>query len=186
MKFQYFKTDLSVNITIEDAKRQYKKLILKYHPDLAAKNGLTVEEATKACQTINAEWDYIKKHNYNVHEGDDGDIFTDWNQTKADETTERYADIIEQLVKMEGVTIEICGSFIWLGGNTFEHKDEIKGLDTYGVKVGWASKKKMWFLAPPNWKKKSHKELTMSNIRNTYGSQFVGVGKTAAGRALTA
>lgn len=186
MKFQYFKTDLSVNITIEDAKRQYKKLILTYHPDLAAKNGLTVEEATKACQTINAEWDYIKKHNYNVHEGDDGDIFTDWNQTSADETTERYADIIEQLVKMEGVTIEICGSFIWLGGNTFEHKDEIKALAAYGVKVGWANKKKMWFLAPSDWKKKSHKELTMGNIRNTYGSQFVGVGKTAAGRALTA
>ena len=186
MKFQYFKTDLSTNLTIEEAKRQYKRLILTHHPDLAAKNGMTVEEATKATQTINAEWDYIRKHNYNIHETKDGGVYTDWNQDTADDVTERYAQIIEQLIKMEGVTIEICGSFIWLGGNTFEHKGEIKRLDAYGVKVGWANKKKMWFLAPPDWKKKSHKELTMDNIRNTYGSQFVGVGKTAAGRALTA
>jgi curved DNA-binding protein CbpA len=187
MKFQYFKTNgLTINLTIEEAKRQYKRLILTHHPDLAAKNGMTVEEATKATQTINAEWDYLKAHNYNIHENSDGDIFTDFNQTKADATTERYADIIEQLIHMEGLTIEICGCFIWLGGNTFEHKSEIKALDAYGVKVGWANKKKMWFLAPLDWKKKSRKELTMDNIRETYGSQFVGVGKTAAGRALTA
>lgn len=188
MKFAYFKTGgLTNNMTIEEAKKQYKQLILKWHPDLATRNGISVEEATKATQTINAEWDYLKAHNYNIHENDDGDIYTDWNQTKADDVTERYADIIEQLIKMEGVTIEICGCFIWLGGNTFEHKAEIKTLADYGVKVGWANKKKMWFLAPPNWKKKGRKELSMDDIRNTYGSQFVnGNYKTAAGRALSA
>jgi curved DNA-binding protein CbpA len=181
MKFQYFKTDLTTNLTIEEAKRQYKRLILTHHPDLAAKNGMTVEEATKATQTINAEWDYLKAHNYNIHETKDGGVYTDWNQDVADDVTAKYADIIEALIHMEGVVIELCGSFIWLSGNTYEHKSDIKGLG-----FRWANKKKMWFLAPSDWKKKGHKELSMSDIRNTYGSQVIGVGKTAAGRALTA
>ena len=169
MKFKYFKADHTT--TIEDAKKQYKRLILKYHPDLAAKNGLTVEEATKACQTINAEWEFLKKHNYNIHEAANGGTYTDWNQDKADDVTERYADIIEQLVKMDGVLIEVCGGFLWLSGNTKEHKDTIKALG-----FRWASKKKMWFMAPQGWKKKGRRELAMDEIRDTYGSVKVAAG----------
>ena len=179
MKFQYFKADHMT--TIEDCKKQYKKLILSFHPDLAAKNGLSVEEATKACQTINAEWDYLRKHNYNIHEGKDGGTYTDWNQDMPDDVTERYAEIIDALIKMEGVVIEICGSFLWLSGSTYDHKAEIKGL---GFK--WASKKRMWYLAPQGWRKKGHRELSMGEIRSNYGSQFVGTGRQVAGRMLSA
>jgi len=181
MKFQYFKTDLSTNLTIEEAKRQYKKLILAYHPDLAVRNGLTIEEATEACQKINAEWDYIKSHNYNIHESKDGGTYTDTNQDAPDDVTEKYKDIIEALIKMEGVIIEICGSFIWLSGGTYDHKAEIKAL---GFK--WASKKKMWFLAPQGWRKRGRRELSMSEIRSSYGSQFVDTSRQAAGRMLKA
>ena len=177
MNFKYFKADHTT--TIEDAKKQYKRLVLKFHPDLAAKNGISVEEATKACQTINAEWDYLRKHNYNIHETKDGGTYTDWNQDMPDEVTERYADIIEQLVRMEGVLIEICGSFIWLSGNTYAHKADIKALG-----FRWASKKKMWFLAPQGWRKKGRRELGMDEIRATYGSQKVAAGKVV--RALGA
>ena len=169
MKFQYFKADHTT--TIEDAKKQYKRLILMYHPDLAAKNGLTVEEATKACQTINAEWDYLRKHNYNIHEGQNGGSYTDWTQDAPDDVTNAYADIIEQLIHMDGVLVEICGSFIWLSGNTYAHKADIKSLG-----FRWASKKKMWFLAPSDWKKKGRRELSMGEIRDTYGSVKVASG----------
>lgn len=170
MKFQYFKADYTT--AIEEAKKQYKRLILKFHPDLAVKNGMSVEEATKACQTINAEWDYLRKHNYNIHVSQNGGTYTDWNQDKADDVTERYADIIEQLIKMEGVLIEVCGSFIWLSGSTKEHKDAIKALG-----FRWASKKKMWFLAPQGWKKRGRRELGMDEIRGTYGSVKVAAGQ---------
>lgn len=170
MKFQYFKADHMTSI--EEAKKQYKALILKWHPDLAVKNGIDYDEATRACQQINAEWDYLRKHNYNIHTSATGNTYTDENQDVPDEVTERYADIIEALVKMEGVLIEICGSFIWLSGNTYEHKAEIKALG-----FRWANKKKMWFLAPKEWKKKGRRELQMDEIRNAYGSVKVAAGQ---------
>ena len=177
MQFKYFKANYQT--TIEEVKKQYKQLIFKYHPDLAEKNGLTVDEATKACQTINAEFDYLKTHNFNIHETAEGSTYTDWNQETPDDVTSRFAEIIEQLVKMEGIIIEVCGSFLWLSGSTYDHKAEIKGLG-----FRWASKKKMWFLAPKDWKKKSRRELTMGEIRDTYGSQFVNA--TAHRMALSA
>lgn len=173
MKFTYFKADYQT--TIEEVKKQYKQLIFKYHPDLAEKNGMSVEEATKATQTINAEFDYLKTHNYNIHETAEGSTYTDWSQDVPDDVTDRFAEIIEQLIKMEGVIIEICGKFVWLSGSTYDHKTEIKGL---GFK--WAGKKRMWYLAPKDWKKKSRRELTMGEIRDVYGSQVVGTGHRMA------
>lgn len=176
MQFKYFKADYAT--TIEEAKKQYKQLVFKFHPDLAQKNGVTFEEANEALKTINAEFDYLKKHNYNIHETAEGSTYTDWSQDVPDDVTARYAEIIEALIHMEGVIIEICGSFIWLSGNTYQHKAEIKGLS-----FKWAHKKKMWYLAPEGWRKKSRRELTMGEIRETYGSQFVA---TAPRMALTA
>jgi hypothetical protein len=171
MNFKYFKPMRGMtagSTPIEEYKRQYKRLILTHHPDLAAKNGMTIEEATAATQTINAEWDYIKRHNYNIHEDAHGNVYTDQSQDTPDNVTENFAAIIEALINLEGLEIEICGSFIWVGGNTYEHKATIKGLG-----FRWANKKKMWFLAPEGWRKKSHRELTMGEIRDTYGSQKV-------------
>lgn len=172
MKFKYFKADYQT--TIEEVKKQYKKLIFKYHPDLAAKNGLTIDEATEATKTINVEFEYLRKHNYNIHETAEGSTYTDWSQDVPDDVTNRYAEIIETLIHMEGVIIEICGKFVWLSGSTYDYKNEIKNLG-----FRWASKKKMWFLAPKDWKKKSNHELTMSEIRDTYGSQLVNMAQRA-------
>ena len=174
MQFKYFKANYQT--TIEDAKKQYKALIFKYHPDLAAKNGIGIEEATKATQTINAEWEYLQKHNFNIHEGQQkGSTYTDETQDAPDDVTARYAEVIEALIHMEGVIIEICGSFIWLSGSTYDHKAEIKGLG-----FRWAPKKRMWYLAPKNWKKKSRRELTMGEIRDAYGSMVVATGHRVA------
>lgn len=168
MKFQYFKANFQT--TIEEAKRQYRKLAMKLHPDMGGS-----EEAMKQ---LNAEWEYLSRHNYNIHETAEGSTYTDWSQDVPDDVTARYAEIIEALIHMEGVIIEICGSFIWLSGNTYDHKAEIKGLG-----FRWAHKKRMWYLAPEGWHKKSRRELTMGEIRDTYGSQFV---STTPRMALTA
>ena len=165
MQFTYFKADQ--NTTIEDIKRQYRKLALKLHPDMGGN--------LKAMQQLNAEWDYLKAHNFNVHETMDGKRYRDMDQTAPDNVTEEFAAIIERLIRMEGVLIEVCGSFLWLSGSTYDHKDEIKAMG-----FRWASKKRMWFLAPEGWRKKSRHELSMGEIRDTYGSQMVGTGHSMA------
>lgn len=158
--------------TIEEIKRQYRKLALKHHPD----RGGRLEDM----QRINAEWDVLKKRCYNIHEDMSGNVYTDQTQETPDNVTEMFAEIIERLIKMEGLEIEICGSFVWVGGNTRKHKDELKEMG-----FRWASKKRMWFLAPQGWRKRGRRELSMDEIRESYGSKKIDY-KQAAGRLLTA
>lgn len=159
MKFQYFTADHTT--TIEDAKKQYYRLCLRWHPDRP--NG-----DLKVMQAINAEWDYLRRHNYNIHQTKDGGTYTDWSQDVPDDVTNEFADIISQLVTMQGLEIEICGSWLWVGGNTREHKDALKSMG-----MRWASKKRRWYRAPKDWKRKTHRELSMDEIRDKFGSTSV-------------
>lgn len=169
----YFKFRANEPITIEKIKKMYHELALRWHPDRP--NG---DLATM--QAINAEFDQLRKRYYNVHEAQNGNVYTDETQDRSDDVTANFIDIIDQLIHMEGLLIEVCGSFLWLGGNTYEHKAEIKAMG-----FRWASKKKRWFLAPKDWKKKGRRELSMDEIRENYGSRVVSTGTTTA-RALTA
>lgn len=171
--YKFFKFRTSETITIEAIKRQYRKLALENHPDRGGD-----EEAMKA---INAEFDALRKRYYNVHESQSGATYRDEKQDAPDNVTAHFEEIIEQLLKMDGVGIEICGSFIWLDGNTYAHKAEIKAL---GFK--WASKKKKWFLAPEGWRKMGRRELSMDEIRDNYGSQRVAAGRYVGRKKLTA
>jgi len=157
---------------IEDIKGQYKRLALKLHPDM----GGSVEEMAR----LNVEFDFLKTHNFNVHKGQSGDVYTDQTQDRPDDVTDRFKDIIDQLIHMDGLEIEICGAFLWIGGNTKEHKDDLKAMG-----MRWASKKRRWFLAPQGWRKRGRRELTMGEIRSSYGSQRIQY-CTTADRLLTA
>lgn len=169
-QFQFIKADFQT--AIEDIKSQYKKLALKLHPDM----GGSVEDMAR----LNVEFDFCRKHNYNIHRAKSGATYTDQTQDTPDDVTNNFVDIIESLIHMDGLEVEICGSFLWVGGNTREHKDELKAMG-----FRWASKKKRWFLAPQGWKKKGRRELSMNEIRGTFGSQKVDY-QHAAGRVLTA
>lgn len=159
MEFKFFKFHAGAAITIEKIKKMYRELALANHPDRGGD-----EETMKV---INAEFDALKKRYYNVHEASNGSVYTDETQTKADDVTERFIDIINVLINLDGLDIEICGSFVWVSGDTYPHKETLKGL---GFK--WARSKKKWFLAPEGWKK-TGASMSMNKIRRVYGSQKV-------------
>ncbi|EGO8243041.1 TPA: molecular chaperone DnaJ, partial [Enterococcus faecalis] len=71
-------------------------------------------------------------------------------------------------LKMENVSIEVIGAFLWVSGNTKPYKEELKALN-----MKWSNNKKSWYLAPDGYKKRSKKKYNMSDIRNMYGSQVV-------------
>lgn len=157
MRFAWFKADFRT--PIEECKRQYRKLVMEHHPDRGGN-----EEDMKA---INAEWEWFHKHNYNIHETKEGSVYTDERQEAPDEVTERFAWLINILIAMEGVGIEICGSFIWLSGDTKPYKEVLKALG-----FRWARKKGMWYIAPTKYRKR-RRECSMNEIRDWYGSYKV-------------
>ncbi len=111
---------------------------------------------------INAEYDNMFAKVKDIHKNKDGEIYTKENM----ETATEFKDIIDRLIKMQGLEIEVIGKFIWVSGDTKPYKE---GLKTLGFR--WHSKKKMWYKAPEGYKRRGGgKEYSMDEIRDMYGS----------------
>ena len=156
----YFK---NIN-TIEALRRQYKDLLKVNHPD----NG---GDVTKM-QEINAEYDKLFKMLKDKHEsnttGSEKDK-TSFDNMKYDFTEDqKLREVLQQIISFEGINIEIVGCWIWVDGNTYQYKDALKEI---GFK--WAREKKKWHFHTEAFRKRSHKTLSMDDIRNYYGSTEV-------------
>ncbi len=152
--------------TLEELKRQYRDLLKKYHPDNANGN-------TKATQAINAEYDRLFKilkdsPKPNAADGE-GHKKTTFSNMKNDFTEDRQIrEVLQQIITLDGISIEIVGYWIWVDGNTYAHKVFLKDL---GFK--WAREKKKWYFHTEAFRKKSNRKLSMEDIRNYYGSTEV-------------
>lgn len=148
---------------LEQLRKQYKELLKIYHPDCP--NG-----STEACQAINAEYDKLFKELKDKHES---------KQTSKEENNKAgYSDmqwnfeedaalreVLQKVIYFENIVIELCGSWIWISGNTYQYKDELKEI---GFK--YAPKKRSWYWHSEAFRKKGKKTLSMDDIRNYYGS----------------
>lgn len=134
-------------------KERYKKLAKKYHPDLQ-QGEEEKKKATKIMSQINNEYKKLT-------------------QSKNTRNTEKaFMDIILNIIVHlpADIEIEICGTWIWVSGNTRPYKEKLK---KQGFK--WASKKKMWFWKPDDGgKRKPRTSTDMEIIREKYGSRKVG------------
>ena len=148
--------------TLEELRKQYKELLKKYHPD----NGGS-EEATKA---INCEYEELFKLLKNRHErkASEAESNTSENVKWNFEEDEKLREVLQNIINFSDITIEICGSFIWVSGNTYQYKKELKEFS-----FKWASQKKMWYWRPETYIKKGKKTLSMEDIRSYYGSTEV-------------
>lgn len=127
--------------TLEDLKKQYKRLAFQNHPDRGGK---------------------LK----DVHKNAQGEFYTA--RTATTETATEFMDIIEKLIRMDGIEIEVCGSWLWVTGDTRPHKEDLKAL-----KFRWSSNKSAWYFHRDGYKKRSNKSLTLDEIRDYYGSEKI-------------
>lgn len=152
--------------TLDELKAVYRKLAMKHHPDVGGD--------TETMQRINAEYEAVFER-LKAEQN---------NRAAADTTGKTYAtaeqaadfiEIINKLIRMDGLVIELCGRWLWISGDTMKHKDELKAAG-----CRWSSQKKMWsWHFPEDGGYKKHKAKSMSYIRARYGSSMVG----AAGNA---
>jgi hypothetical protein len=72
---------------------------------------------------------------------------------------------------LSGVTVELCGAWLWVSGDTYPHREALK---EQGFR--FSHKKRMWYFAGvparPLWAR-SQKEFSMPQIRETFGSEFI-------------
>ncbi len=167
-RFKYFN-----NIqTLEQLRKEYKKLLKLHHPD----NGGTKE----ASQTINNEYEALFKILKDRHDSkeaaDTADNSKATDNSKSNmydfESDKALREVLQKIISFEGIVIEIIDSWIWVSGDTYNHKAELKQI---GFK--WDSQKKMWYFHNDNgYRKSSNKKLNIEDIRNYYGSQKVNAG----------
>ena len=161
---RYFKSPQ----TLEELRKQYRDLLKKFHPD--NENGS--EEITKA---INTEYEQLFKVLKNRHESKTTDKAD--NEAKKSsyenmkynfEEDEKLREMLNKVIYFEGITIEIIGNWLWIGGNTYQYRKELK---EFGFK--WASQKKTWYWHSEAFRKRSHRNLSMNDIRDYFGSTEV-------------
>ena len=128
---------------INEAKKIYKTLAKKLHPDMDGGN----EESFKI---LNAVYTDLIEHKI---------YFS--NDFKIDIELEK---VISLILHFENITIELVGSWIWVSGDTKEIKEKLKEL---GFK--WASKKMMWYYGEMKSKKPTPKSI--DEIKAKYGSE---------------
>ena len=80
----------------------------------------------------------------------------------------KYPEIINKLVCLEGIIIELIGNWIWVSGNTYEHREVIKQTGFM-----FAPSKCMWYHRPPDYKSTNREPKTIEYIRFKYGSEVV-------------
>lgn len=84
------------------------------------------------------------------------------------ESEKEIAEMIQKIVRVKGIIVEICGSWIWLTGNTFPVHDTIHA---FGFK--FSRQKKAWYFSPYMAKKKVKGRYNMNKIRSTFGSVII-------------
>lgn len=149
---------------IEDLKAEYRKLAMKFHPDRGGD--------TATMQKINAEYSRLFEQLKDIHKSTRPDgprTYKAEHATK--ETPEDFIRIVTELFKLDGLEVELCGRWLWIGGTTMKHKEALKAL---GCK--WSKNKQKWswhFPEDAAFSYKGKREWSMDKIRFMWGSEHL-------------
>lgn len=162
---QKIKWIVPVPDNVEDLKSIYRKLALENHPD---RGGDKIK-----MQEINAEYAELFEALKNTHKSTRPDGPRTYQaETATAETPEDFINICAELFRLDGLEVELCGRWLWIGGNTRQHKEALKKL---GCK--WSKNKEKWswhFPEDAAWQYKGKKSWSMDRIRDRFGSERLG------------
>jgi len=139
--------------TNADVKKRFRELCKELHPDCGGDAKLFAE--------MMGEYEKAFEMCKNFTRYTDGTI----HEKKTNETAAEYAKAYEAIMHIPGIVIELCGTWLWVSGNTKDCKDILKGAGFM-----WSPNKKMWSWHSPNEVRiGKHKAWTMKQIYDCYG-----------------
>ena len=104
---------LSGDLTEKDIKAAYKKAALKYHPD---RNPLGAE----LMKAVNAAFDFLMANIDKINQFQSTDENARYNYG------EDLEKVLNTLSGLTGIVYEVIGNWVWISGETKEHKDILK------------------------------------------------------------
>ena len=143
--------------TAEEVKQEYKKLARELHPD-----NNTDRDTTKDFQEMQREFEKAFEILKNKHKNAEGERY----EKATTETAAEFIDLINRLMNIKDIIVELCGSWLWVTGNTMPAKEILKELG-----FRWSKTKKAWYYNREPFKfNKVAVYSTMDQIRETFGS----------------
>lgn len=138
-------------ITEAVVKSAYRKACKTYHPDINP-------SGTAMMQAVNEAYESLMQESFPI------------NVTDTDEIN-NYGEILNAalnaIINCTGLTIEVCGAWIWVSGDTKSNKDTLKRAGFL-----WSRPKGMWYFRPQSQKKRYYRgESSIDEIRVKYGSE---------------
>lgn len=154
MTIKFFK---NVN-TLSELRTAYVKLLKIHHPD----NG----GDTDTCKAINAEYDYLLGR---LPKDETGKTADNSAEAKKDfQIDKALRETLNKIIRFDGLTIEIVGSWIWCDGNSYPYKEQLK---EYGFQ--WSRARKKWHYTPYDSGYHKGQNKKFDDIRRKYGSMTV-------------
>lgn len=139
--------------TVAELRAEYKRLLIKHHPD----NGGKVSDM----QEINAEYDALYAI-LSQKESADEESCTE--QDRA--ANEAFKKVLEKIINYD-IEIQIIGDWIWCF-NSYQYRSQLKELN-----FQYAPKKRAWTWHAEPYRRHHKKEVPLSHIRAKYGCQTV-------------
>lgn len=136
-------------VTPKDIKKAYQKAAAKYHPDCNP-------AGSEMMKMVNVAYETVKDY--------EGTVTHSNNSKNYGEAVNTALNAIIHL----GLTIEVCGSWVWVTGDTKPHRET---LLTAGFK--WSRQKVAWYYRPEDYKSHNRTVWSMDKIRKTYGSDKI-------------
>ena len=141
--------DTSVINDIDELKKEYFKLAKKYHPDAGGTN--------EQFQTLQNEYD---KHLKTLLSGSKLSSEQQANEIELDKA---LRDAANALAGLSGIDIELSGKWLWVTGNTYPIRTELKAAGFL-----FASTKKAWFYK--GTESKGRGKMSLEEIKTKYGA----------------
>ena len=143
--------------TNDDCKKRYRELCKKLHPD----NGGNEAEFKVMQEQFAKVFERLKHFTRNVQ----GEKY----EKHTEERPEEFMNAMNTIIHYTDLEIEICGRWIWVGGNTRDYTDVLKKAGFF-----YRGDKKMWSWNSKDDRTRRHsKRFTMNEIREMHGSKRV-------------
>lgn len=143
--------------TLDALKSEYKRLCKIHHPDAGG------DDATMAA--INAAYDDA------IEAFARGDFGQKEQRQANTEDSEAFRAAVAAAVNLAGVTLELCGSWLWASGNTYGYRDHLKASG-----YRWSRNKQAWYWRQADERTHSRGRYSLDEIRDKFGSQLVSSG----------
>lgn len=120
--------------TAQDLRSAYLQACKQYHPDVNP-NGLEL------MKLINLAYEFLTKHTGK------------WSYKSANSKPsiiDDISEIFDKIKRFNGIEAEVCGIFLWLSGETWRYKKQLKECG-----FRWSHNKFAWYWRPADYRKKS-------------------------------